>query len=469
MLDSYIRVSRVDGREGDSYIAVDEQRRMIQEFADRHGVTLGLEVIDEDVSGSRRASERGLGALLERAESGQSQGIIVAWQDRLSRGSLREQVDMWERLEKAGARFVSAGDGVDTNQPGQKLLFNIRASIANDQWDRYRANWMAASRNAVERGLHSGEPLGYQRTKTGLVLDEKADLVRQAFAQRADGESFANIARFLGLTNKAVRELLRNKAYLGQARGAGGAVNEAAHEPLVSRVVFERAQVAKTTSLRAPRNGNCTGKLVAQGIATCGSCGNRLQTSYYKIKSGYGLRYQCVNYQCKSRARIQGWMLDGYLDQEILSRLSIAGRTLWTDAPKTDLTKAKASLVDAERARDEWIDNAEAIGLIGKDRWNKTLRKLTARADAAAALLAEEAEVDEIEPAWTTLGEKWRQADVPERRDLLRKVVGSITVASVGGVRGIPASERVRVEFKKRTRPIPALVLTSFSSADRAA
>jgi DNA invertase Pin-like site-specific DNA recombinase len=115
------------------------------------------------VSGSKAAKERGLERLLVRAESGESEGIIVAWQDRLSRGRVLETAETWERLAKAGARFIAAGDGVNSAAPGQELLFNIRAAIARDQWQRSAANFESAKRNAIDRGVHvSGRlPLGY--------------------------------------------------------------------------------------------------------------------------------------------------------------------------------------------------------------------------------------------------------------------------------------------------------------------
>ena len=59
-LDSYIgvsrvsRVSRVGGREGDSYTTVEDQRQIIATLAKRNGITLGIEVVEEDVSGRER-------------------------------------------------------------------------------------------------------------------------------------------------------------------------------------------------------------------------------------------------------------------------------------------------------------------------------------------------------------------------------------------------------------------------------
>ena len=475
-LDSYIRVSKVNGRDGDSYQTVDEQRRIIRETAKRLGITLGKEVVEEDVSGHTRAADRRLGRLIERAESGESGGIIVAFQDRLSRGSMLDQAETWERLKKCGARFVS-GDGVDSHQPGQQLLYDIRAAIARDQWERYRANWQSATRNALERGVHTGRcPLGYVRGEVGLVSDpETAEIVRQAFELRADGKSYSEVARYLAeqghpMTRQAIPQMLRRRTYLGEARGAFGIVNPAAHEPLVSRTIFERAQAAPTTSLRIARTGNCTGKLVAQGIARCASCGCTLQTSSYTTrKSGLRrLRYACVNSLCSARASIMGSELDDYLERQILGKLTIAGRMIWDDAPKSDLGIARAKLADAELARDAWIDNAEAIALIGKEKWNATLAKLTARVDGAAGRLAEHADSEDIEPSWTRIYERWQDADVAGRRDLVVRVVESITVMPVYGKRGIPASERVRIVWKEPRRRLVAIGLGRASTGAEA-
>ena len=71
-LDGYVRVSRVGGREGDSFISPRVQRQKIEAWAKLHDVVLG-EVIEElDVSGGRAPEERGLEKLLKRCESGAS-------------------------------------------------------------------------------------------------------------------------------------------------------------------------------------------------------------------------------------------------------------------------------------------------------------------------------------------------------------------------------------------------------------
>jgi DNA invertase Pin-like site-specific DNA recombinase len=104
-MDAYIRVSDVGGREGERYGSPELQRKAIQDAAKRHGVSIEVEVVEEDVSGAKSAQARRLEELIARCERGESDGILVSNVDRLSRGSLREAAEIFERLDKAGARL----------------------------------------------------------------------------------------------------------------------------------------------------------------------------------------------------------------------------------------------------------------------------------------------------------------------------------------------------------------------------
>ena len=149
----------------DRYQSPDEQRRLIAAVAASKRVTLGLEVVEEDVSGSRAAEERGLERLLVRAERDESEGLIVAFQDRLSRGSLIETSRVWERLGRAGARLLT-GDGLDSAASGQELLFNVRAAIARTSGSGTATAGPGRAR-MVARGAHhcAQPPLGTGRAR----------------------------------------------------------------------------------------------------------------------------------------------------------------------------------------------------------------------------------------------------------------------------------------------------------------
>src|SRR5713101_8433409 len=219
LLVPYLRQSR----KKEVTISFEEQRAAITAWADREGVALASEIVERGVSGSRSWRERELGKAVEACERGRAAGIIVAWQDRLSRENGLATAEVWQALERAGVRFVAVGDGIDTASSDHELLFSIKAAIARDQWKRYRANWLNARRNAIERGIHPSTyvAVGYRRNQIEprvqgaaragltreerwadpvagqLVPSEQAEQVRALFKLRAGGGSWNECAKLM--------------------------------------------------------------------------------------------------------------------------------------------------------------------------------------------------------------------------------------------------------------------------------
>jgi DNA invertase Pin-like site-specific DNA recombinase len=77
----YMRQSRANERT----ISIEEQRRDIHTWAQAAGVNLASEIVEQNVSGSKPWRERALGEAVAACERGEAAGVIVAWQDRLSR------------------------------------------------------------------------------------------------------------------------------------------------------------------------------------------------------------------------------------------------------------------------------------------------------------------------------------------------------------------------------------------------
>ena len=449
-LDSYIRVSKVGGREGDSYRSPDEQRRVIRETAKRHGVTLGVEVVEEDVSGHKRADERDLERLLERCESGLSAGIVVAAQDRLSRGSLKDQADVWERLGRASARLLT-GDGLDSAAPGQELLFNIRAAIALDQWKRFRAGWSGIVRDRVARGLHhcATPPLGYAFGEgKRLVPSGDADLVREMFRRRIDGASHSDLARWLRtrgveMTTQGVQKILRNRAYLGEAR-YGDLVTEGAHEALVDALAFDRAGAARGRGVRRARTGVVSDTSLMIGLATCSLCGRRLASA--TVRGGVQLR--CLDAH-HGPVTVAGHLLDAHVEKTVMTwQRKVRGFQLTRPSGEYRAAKAAAEAREAELGL--FLSNLEAIGILGKSAWNAQAARHKAALDGARLALREAAEADEAPANYTRLGDRWLAASIPERRAMLSKVVERVVVSPVNGERGVPVESRCEIVLRER-------------------
>src|SRR5271166_1920444 len=164
-MDGYIRVSRVMGREGESYMSPSIQRDDIERWARKNKVTVGVIEQDEDVSGGKAVADRKLGKLIERVESGASAGVIVNHTDRFGRDELDAAIAI-RRIHKAGGRVIATTLGLDSSRPDSKLTLKFLLMMAEAYLDRSRQHWDSVKRrNLEERGLHvcAKAPFGYRR------------------------------------------------------------------------------------------------------------------------------------------------------------------------------------------------------------------------------------------------------------------------------------------------------------------
>jgi DNA invertase Pin-like site-specific DNA recombinase len=288
----YLRQSRAKERT----ISIEEQRRDIRAWAEAASVDLAAEIIEQNVSGSKPWRERGLGDAVDACERGEASGIIVAWQDRLSRENGRATAEVWEALERAGARLVCAAEGLDTATGDHEMLFSIKAAIAREQWKRFRANWQRAKLNAAEQGIASGKPpTGYHKPRgEGFKVDPRqAPKVLEAFELRAAGLPFSEIARRFGWAHSTCRQILANEAYLGVLR-QGDFRKLDAHDAIVPRDLFERVQASRTSRPVPP--GETTADRILLGIARCAGCRHTLKVVRRPRADGsYAIAYFCKN------------------------------------------------------------------------------------------------------------------------------------------------------------------------------
>ena len=188
-LDGYVRVSRVGGREGPTFISPTVQRERIESWAKASGHEIVAWHEDLDQPGSRLARP-GLTRAMERVEGGESQGIVVARLDRFGR-SVVHLAGLIERLRAAGGALFAVNEGIDTRGATGKLVADILGAIAEWELVRIRDNWASARSAAASRGVYLAEaPVGYRKTDAGsLEPNEWAGAVEEVFRRRAGGES----------------------------------------------------------------------------------------------------------------------------------------------------------------------------------------------------------------------------------------------------------------------------------------
>jgi DNA invertase Pin-like site-specific DNA recombinase len=400
----YLRQSRKQ----ELSISIEEQDRDVRAWAKAQGEVISEPLVERGVSGSKGWRERELGQAVEACERGQAAGIIVAWQDRLSRENGLATAEVWEALQAAGCRLVCVGDGIDTASGDHELIFTIKAAIARDQWKRHRSNWLRARRNAVERGVYVGlAPAGYRVTEAGtLEPSEHAPAIVRAFELRAAGASWGQVAAHLtdagvptawdgrqragetidgrAWSLSAVPKLLANRAFLGEVR-SGEFVNERAHEPLVSRALFAAVQArrqerASTLLQREPR--------LLTGLIRCGSCGHRLTTDW-RSRSGGGryYTYRCHNTakgKCPRPVACGAEKIETALEEVLREELAAEAFRI-TVAGTSEVTDLERELELAKQALAEWVATDQTVSA---EVWQARTTVLDTRVGEAREALA---------------------------------------------------------------------------------
>jgi len=184
-----VRVSRVSGRDGESFASPEEQRQRIEAECERDGLDL-LDVIPEmDVSGGTPLEKRdGLRTAVERVEAGEAQVVVAAYFDRLCR-SLKVQGELIERVEAAGGQVLAVDVGQVTNgSAGQWLSGTLLGAVNEYQRRTTTERTAGAQAHAVARGAQpwARVALGYRRGADGLLIPDrkKVPIVRRAFEMR---------------------------------------------------------------------------------------------------------------------------------------------------------------------------------------------------------------------------------------------------------------------------------------------
>lgn len=428
---AYVRVSRVAGRSGESFISPDVQRERCEQLARERGLRIIETYTDLDESGGewhRPAFQEALAAV---TEDRRAVALIGATQDRVSR-STRDLLRVADEVDEAGGALV-VGDLPDASGPGGKLLRTMLAAVAEGELDRHRDRWNTAKARAVDRGvaIKRCAPIGYDFTpEHRLTPNGDAEAVRAAFRLAGAGgslravrdliENATGIRRALPTT----REMLRNETYLGVVR-YGTLANMEAHEPLVTRDEFDAAQ-------REPTTRRASAKSLLAGIATCASCGRGMVAS----TSGTSRMYRCPvdsgkRPKCEAPATILLPVLDEFVTEAV--RSWARGEGLEDQVIETR-ERADSSIEELTRALaiEEDRRDAYAVETATLDVPASTIAKGLAareeRVQAAREALEAARERDGVTVSRQTIGELWEDSSTAERRCLIASVVSRVEI-----------------------------------------
>lgn len=140
------------------------QAERIVATCERRGLTL-LELVRERQGGGTNALDRpGLGYAMQRIESGDAEGLVVAELACVTK-SATELGRVLEWFESAGARLIAVASDLDTGQEGGRLAMRTFVDISRWASERVGLRTRLIRGEAMSRPFGVRVTAGYQRAR----------------------------------------------------------------------------------------------------------------------------------------------------------------------------------------------------------------------------------------------------------------------------------------------------------------
>lgn len=320
----YLAYTRVSTPRQGKGVSLKVQKRSIQEYAARHGLTISKWFMEK-----RSAATSGriaFSKMVDELNKRKAEGLLVHKVDRSMR-NLEDWVEI-RALSDAGYDVHFVTEALDFRSRGGRLAADIQAVVAADFTENNRQEVIKGQRGRLDQGLYPFRaPVGYLDTGKGKpkkIDPVKGPLVRELFHAYATGKHslrslYPEIER-LGLTSRTdgtitfsgFAKMLRNPFYIGiiEIRKTGMTYN-GIHEPLIDTATFNAVQRVK--------EGRSGPKLTRhnhpwQGVFRCGLCDDPMCPELQKQRYLY---YRCHATNCPNKTIRQE-----QLDAEIVRNLA---------------------------------------------------------------------------------------------------------------------------------------------------
>jgi site-specific DNA recombinase len=303
--------ARVSSKEQEQGYSIPAQQELLRAYGAQLGVVIEQEFLDAETA--KTTGRPGFAAIIAYfKQHAECRVLLVEKTDRLYR-NFKDYVTIDElNLE---IHFVKE-NVILTNQSrsSEKFVHGIKVLMAKNYIDNLSEEVRKGLRTKAAQGLWpSFAPLGYMNTggpdgKRIIVPDPvlgptatslfkwfgSGEYSLKTLAKKAYEEGF----RFRQSKNKipvtTLHKMLRNRIYTGEFEYAG-TVYQGAHEPLVSREVWERCQ-AILDGRHERKDRKVTHDFAFSSLLKCGHCGCSLVG---ELKKGRYVYYHCTGYRGK--------------------------------------------------------------------------------------------------------------------------------------------------------------------------
>jgi len=116
----YQRLSKDDEQQSGESNSILNQRRLLEEYAERNGFTNCVSIADDGYSGTN-FQRPGWTELMEKVEAGEVSTILVKTMDRIGRDYLRVGL-FREEIKERGVRVISVTEGYDSAVDNDEVI-----------------------------------------------------------------------------------------------------------------------------------------------------------------------------------------------------------------------------------------------------------------------------------------------------------------------------------------------------------
>ena len=342
----YCRLSKDDDQSGES-ISIGTQRAILEDYCREQGYPIHKVYIDDGYSGTN-FNRPGFQELLDDVERGTVNLVITKDLSRLGRDYIMTGYYSEIYFPSKGVRYIAVADNFDSLKNDNDIA--PFKNILNDMYARDISRKIKnAKRQRAKNGLQrlAQPPYGYRMnpdTPSRLLIDpEPAEVVRLIFSLALDGLGQIAItkelaarkivapsvykhrqgdSRFSGYgpvtdgdpyrwSSATIGSILRNPVYTGDLillktevvnhkTGQSATVPDDrrvvipnAHEPIISRDIFDQAAKIRAEHRCPARMGRAT---LFRGLLFCDCCGHPLTLSRKKLKDRDVDIYLCTHH-----------------------------------------------------------------------------------------------------------------------------------------------------------------------------
>jgi site-specific DNA recombinase len=447
----YVRVSRVGGRDGDSFRSPEDQIRRATKYATDNGFLVGPVYQDLDQSGGTHPLERpSMKQALQEIAAGRLGGLVAYDSSRLSREPSHLEF-LAEEMRRHKAVLLWSGMPTDPHSPIGELQIGLLANIDRYQRKQAGERFRQAKEAAIRRGIPAGHvPFGFvQLEDRTLAPDpETAPLVREVFRRRIEGHGWAKIATWLALeterpwSKRGISHLIANDLYRTARLSNGGIVSDVTSgEPIVSDADWYAAQSPVVVWDGRGRDA----KYLLAGLLRCATCSRIL--IYSKGRQGRVFRYRCAGQDCPTKITVHGPKAERLVEEKVFE---LASAYMEQTPASIDLVPLQEAFEKAERQLEQILtpEMQEASG----SSWPGAVRSRRDARDAAASALAEARGLQSHQGASNRpleLRRIWPELEQDQRRVAIQSLLEKVIVHKVPRRAEVP-----HLEYVVRTPPL---------------